>query len=160
VRKDEEKKREQQEVFERHMALAREFDLPIVIHSRGAWRDCLDMAVRAGNQKAVFHWYSGPVEVLKDVLASGFFVSFTPALAYSPEHRQAAVLAPLEKVLIETDTPVAYGQGAERFTSTPQDVWRTLRLLSELKGVAEDQLLEMVNANARQFFNIPEHKST
>jgi TatD DNase family protein len=156
VRKDEAKKREQREVFERHLALAQEFGLPVVIHSRGAWRDCLDLAVRAGNKKAVFHWYSGPVDVLKDVLAAGYLVSFTPALGYSPEHRKAAELAPLERVLIETDTPVAYAQGSggDKIASSPKDVWRTLKLLSGLKGLAEEQVLQTVNANARRFFNI------
>jgi TatD DNase family protein len=156
VRKDEEKKREQREVFDQHLALAREFVLPIVIHSRGAWRECLEQTVRAGNTKAVFHWYSGPLDVLQDILAAGFFVSFTPALGYSPEHRKAAELAPLDRVLIETDTPVAYaqGQGADKVASTPKDVWRTLKLLGELRGVPEGDLLQTVNANARRFFNI------
>jgi len=181
VRKDDEKKREQQEVFDRHLALAREFDLPVVIHSRGAWRDCLDLAVRAGIKKAEFHWYSGPLDVLKDILDAGFLVSFTPALGYSPEHRKAAELAPLEKVLIETDTPVAFPvpqgaqgtghkaqeeaqacapgarcpvPGAPRVPSTPKDVWRTLKLLSELRGVPEDEVLRTVNANAKRFFGI------
>ena len=156
VRKDEVKKREQQAVFDRHLALAREFGLPIVIHSRGAWRECLDLTVRAKIEKAEFHWYSGPEDVLKDILEAGFFVSFTPALSYSPEHRKAAELAPLERVLIETDTPVPYAQvqGGEKIASTPKDVWRTLKLLSELKGMPEDQLLDTVNANARRFFGI------
>ena len=156
VRKDEGKKREQQQVFDRHLALAKEHGLPVVIHSRGAWRECLDLTIRAGIKKAVFHWYSGPIDILKDVLDAGFLVSFTPALAYSPEHRKAAELAPVDRILIETDTPVAYAvaQGGDKIASTPKDVWRTLKLLSELKGMPEDQLLQLVNASARKFFGI------
>jgi TatD DNase family protein len=156
VRKDEEKKRDQREVFGQHLALAKEFDLPVVVHSRGAWRECLEQTTQSGVTRAEFHWYSGPLDVLKQILDAGFFVSFTPALAYSPEHRRAAELAPVDMVLIETDTPVAYAQGssAEKTPSTPKDVWRTLKLLSELKGVPEEQLLQTVNANARRFFDI------
>jgi TatD DNase family protein len=156
VRKDDEKKREQREVFDRHLALAKEFDLPVVIHSRGAWRECLEQTISSGVRRAEFHWYSGPVDVLKDLLDAGFLVSFTPALAYSPEHRKAAELAPPDRILIETDTPVAYAQvqGGDKIASTPKDVWRTLKLLSELKAVPEDELLQTVNANAKRFFDI------
>ena len=183
ARKDEAKKREQREVFDRHLSLAREAGLPIVIHSRGAWRDCFDMAKSAGINKAEFHWYSGPVEVLKDILDAGFYISCTPSLAYSLEARRAVVAAPLERILVETDTPVAYkvetpdtghktpessGKAIglvgcqvsgvrcpdQKIPSVPKDVWRTLKLLSEIKGRPEDDVLAIVNANARSFFNI------
>ncbi|NTV28618.1 MAG: TatD family hydrolase [Candidatus Omnitrophica bacterium] len=185
VRKDEARKREQREVFDRHLALAREFDLPVVIHSRGAWRDCLDMLLASGVRRADFHWYSGPEDVLREILDGGFMISATPSLSYSPEARRAAVYAPLERILVETDTPVAYawpdrpasavqpgpvlgadigtalavaaGRPADpsgRIPSVPSDVWRTLALLAELKGLPIEETLSAVNANARRMFRI------
>ncbi|MBF0486377.1 MAG: TatD family hydrolase [Candidatus Omnitrophica bacterium] len=155
VKNSDEKKNEQRKVFARHLELAREFNLPVVIHSRGAWRECLDMTVNAGVIKANFHWYSGPVDVLGDILDAGFVVSFSPALEYSPESRQAAEFSPLDKILIETDTPVRISvAGGERIPSTPKHVWRTLRALCALKGIGEEQALFTVNQNARAFFGI------
>ncbi len=174
VRKDEARKREQREVFERHLALAREFDLPAVLHSRGAWRDCLDVLRASGVTRANFHWYSGPADVLRDLLDSGFMISCTPSLAYSSEARQAVIYAPLDRILVETDTPVGYpppapdaGIGpagtagareplpfAAKVPSAPKDVWRTLSLLSALKAAPEDAVLEQVNTNARRFFGL------
>jgi TatD DNase family protein len=148
VRQDDAKKNEQRVVFQRHLDLAREFDLPIVVHCRGAWRESLGMIKAAHVKKAVFHWYSGPVDVLKDILDAGFLISGSLALEYSPEARQAVEYAQIDRILVETDTPV---RGA-----TPKDVWRSFKALCQIKGIDEDKALAVVNANARAFFNIEE----
>ncbi len=146
VRKDDALKNEQRMVFQRHLDLAREFDLPIVIHCRGAWRECLAMTISSGVKKAVFHWYSGPVDVLKDILDAGFLISASVALEYSPELRRAVEYVSIDRILVETDTPVRGW--------TPKDVWRTFKALCAIKGLDEEKALAQVNANARAFFNI------
>ena len=73
-----------------------------MIHSRGVWRECLETTQSAGVRKAVFHWYSGPVDVLNDIVKQGYFVSTTPSVAYSPQSREAIASAPIEQTLIET----------------------------------------------------------
>jgi len=157
VRKNDEMKELQKDVFSRQLALAKEFDLPVIIHSRGAWQVCLEMVRDAGIRRGVFHWYSGPVEILDKILSLGFFVSATPSLAYSPQAREAMTHAPLEKILIETDTPVYYknAQTQEGFAARPKDVFRTLELLAGVKKIAPDELVKIVNANARQLFKSP-----
>ncbi len=155
AKKDEAKKAEQRQLFRRQLELAREFDLPVVIHSRGAWRDCLTMTRDAGVKKAVFHWYSGPVDVLNDIVASGYMVSTTPSLAYSPPSREAISQAPIEHTMIETDCPVYYQEGEDgRFQATPKDVARTLKAYVALKNVDESKALAVFNENARRFFGI------
>ena len=157
VRKDDTKKDEQRAVFGRHLELAREFNLPVIVHCRGAWREALDMVKAAGISAADFHWYSGPEDVLKDILDAGFVISCSPALEYSAEVRKAALYAPLESILVETDTPVMIpGPARERVPSTPKDVWRTLRALAALKGVDEAVALKGANALARSFFHLPD----
>ncbi|HSV43979.1 MAG TPA: TatD family hydrolase [Candidatus Bathyarchaeia archaeon] len=108
VRKDEGKKQEQRVVFRRLLELARRANLPALIHTRGAWREAVDIARDVGIAKAVFHWYSGPVDVLADILKAGYFISASPSVAYSPEARKALEIAPVEQTLIETDSPVYY----------------------------------------------------
>jgi TatD DNase family protein len=100
--------------------------------------------------KAVFHWYSGALDILDRILADGFWVSATPALTYSPPHRAAITRAPLERILIETDSPVKYGDKV----SEPADLRVTLRELSLLKNVSEDELALITTENARRFFDI------
>lgn len=154
VRKDEEKKKEQRDVFQKQIVLSKEFDLPIIIHSRGAWRDCLNMVKDAGVRKALFHWYSGPVDILTEILAEGYYVSASPSLAFSPQSREAIVHVPLDRLLIETDSPVFYQFAEKGFQATPKDVFRTLTAYCELKGGEEPAILSQLNRNAGEFFGI------
>ena len=153
VRTDAGKKDEQRAVFRRHLDLALEFNLPVIVHSRGAWQECLDMVKAAGVVRADFHWYSGPEDVLKGILDAGFVMSCSPAIEYSAEVRRAALYAPLERILLETDTPVKIpGPSRARVLSTPKDVWRPLRALAALKGVDESRVLTATSTLARAFF--------
>jgi TatD DNase family protein len=154
VRKDKEKHQQQREAFRKYLELARELDLPVVIHSRGTWKECLETTQGIGIQRAVFHWYSGPVDVLKKILEAGYYVSTTPSLAYSPQSREAIGYAPIEQTLIETDCPVSYKDGETAFQAEPKDVFRTLKIYSEFKKVAEEKAAEILNGNARRLFGI------
>ena len=152
VRKDLVERQKQKDSFAFHLDLAREFDLPIVIHSRGAWRDCLSMSLAAGVKRALFHWYSGPVDILGQIIDAGFYVSTSPSVAYSPESRQAMTHAPLERILVETDSPVHYKDGESFFMAEPKDVIRTWKALAQLKNLNEQEVLAAVNTNAKRFF--------
>jgi len=156
VRKDKEKKDEQRDVFRRQLALAREFGLPAIIHTRGTWRECFEITKESGVDRAVFHWYSGPLDVLDDILGRGYFVSASPSLAYSPQSREAISHAPLEQTLIETDSPVfyRYRETEGGFTAGPKDVFRTLEAYAQLKAMDRDKALAIFNANARKIFGL------
>ncbi len=143
---DDKKKQEQRDVFRRQLLLAKEFDLPVVVHARSAFREALDMTIASGVGKVDFHWYTGPVDMLKETLDAGFMVSVSPALEYSPEAQAVARYAPLERLLIETDTPVRGW--------TPKDVWRTLDALALIKGMPREDVLNVVNLNAKNLFGL------
>jgi TatD DNase family protein len=154
VRKDEAERQKQKVNFAFHLNLAREFDLPIIIHSRGAWQDCLSMAVGSGVKRALFHWYSGPVDIMDQILEAGFYVSTSPSVAYSPESRRAMAHAPIGRILVETDSPVNYRDGETSFLAEPKDVVRTWKALAELKNIDGQTALATVNDNAKAFFRI------
>lgn len=154
ARKDDEEKQKQRDCFEKHLALAKEFSLPIIIHSRGAWKDCLEMTKSFGIQRALFHWYSGPVNILEEILKEGYWVSCSPSLAYSPQSREAMVHAPMERTLIETDSPVFYNHPDGGFQAEPKDVYKTLKAYVELKNINPQEALERLTYNAKDFFKI------
>jgi TatD DNase family protein len=154
VRKDLDERQKQKDSFNFHLSLAREFDLPIVIHSRGAWRDCLSMTQAFGVKRALFHWYSGPVDILDQIIDAGFYVSTSPSVGYSPESRKAMAHAPMDRILIETDSPVRYKEGEDFYMSEPKDVIRTWKALAQLKDLNEQEVLTAVNTNAKKFFGI------
>jgi TatD DNase family protein len=142
----------QQELFGRLLEMAAEWDKPVVVHCRFSHPRAHAMVRAAGIRRAVFHWYSGPLEVLDALLADGYFISTTPALAYSPPHRAAALRAPLDRILVETDTPVSY-QGRP---SRPADLRQTVEQLSGLRQATFAQIARSTAENARRFYDLPQ----
>jgi TatD DNase family protein len=150
-----EKKQQQADIFKRQLLIAKKNDLPVSIHSRGAWKECVNICSESEIEKAVFHWYSGPIDILRLALDKGYFVSFTPALEYSLQHQEVAKFAPLDKIMLETDSPVKFSAGSIKENSQPVDVLRSLKYLSEIKLISEEKLAERVFENSVKFFNLP-----
>ncbi len=144
------KKELQWEVLERILPLALKWNKPVILHCRYSHKRTYEMVVERGIRRAVFHWYSGPLDLLDRILESGYFISATPALAYSPFHQEAIKKTPLERILLETDTPVLY-QGKE---SRPKDVRISLEQVSRLKGLDSIRVANQTTINATQLFQI------
>ena len=143
----------QKRVLNEILEMATAHKKPALIHSRYAWRDALDLVAEAQLEKAVFHWYTGTSSVLRDIASLGYFISATPAVEYHDEHRRAVKEIPLERLLLETDSPVVYRRGSEfEYESSPADVIRSLRGAAGLKGVSEAEIAEVTTANALRFF--------
>jgi len=148
--KSEEVRERQREIYVRQLGIAVEHGKPASVHGRGAWEDALALAREHGPDRIIFHWFSGPLNVLRGVLDSGYLISATPAAEFSRDHRAALAEAPLESIVIETDSPVSYhGKRAE-----PADILLTLRSLADLKGIPEEEVAEVTTRNAERFFGL------
>ncbi len=149
------KKELQWKVFERLLDIASESNKPVIIHSRYSHQRAFESVKQKKIKQVVFHWYSGPVDLLDEILSMGYFISATPALVYSPLHQEAIKRAPLDKILLETDTPVSY-QGKE---SRPKDVYVTLGEVARPKRIEPYRVAIQTTANASQFFQISFHRN-
>jgi TatD DNase family protein len=108
-----------------------------------------------GVKRAVFHWYTGPLNVLRDILAQGYSVSATLAADYHEEHRRAIREAPLGRLLLETDSPVVYRAGTEfEHKSEPADVIRTLNAVAKLKDIEPGIVADKTTENALRLYGI------
>jgi len=150
ARKNKEVRETQREIYVKQLKMAKERDKPASVHGRGSWRDALDLAAANGPSRVVFHWYSGPLDVLEELLDAGYFISATPAAAFSRDHRAALSRAPIERIVIETDSPVSY----QDRPSEPADLLRTLRALAKLKGIPEEEVAERTTRNAENIFRV------
>jgi TatD DNase family protein len=144
------KKELQWRVFADLLHIALESNKPVIIHCRYSHHRAFEMVKEKKIERAVFHWYSGPIDLLDEILSMGYFISATPALTYSPPHQEAIKKAPLERILLETDTPVVY-QGRE---SRPEEVRVTLTEVACLKGLEPSIVAEQTTENASRFFRI------
>lgn len=154
ARRDESVRKLQENVFERLLALAKKWDRPVVIHSRGAHKECFERASEAGIRKAVFHWYSGPDDILDSILKAGYLVSAAPSLEYSAQHQRAIRKAPLQQILLETDSPVFFKPQSGKYRSEPKDLSRSLKETARIKGLSEDEVARNTTYNALTFFNL------
>lgn len=146
-------KERQKEVLKRLLTIAMKHKKPASIHSRYAWKDCLDLVKESGIDKAVFHWFTGFSSVLREILETGYYISATPAAEYHEEHRRAIKETPLEKLLLETDCPVFYGRES-RYRSQPSDVLKSLRAVAAIKGANEAIIAEQTTQNATRLFSL------
>jgi TatD DNase family protein len=142
------KKPLQWDVFSRVLNFAVNQKKPVIVHSRFSYQRSFQMVSAAGVERAVFHWYSGPLDILEEIIHKGYYISATPALAYSRFHQAAVKKAPLERILVETDSPVAY-QGKK---SEPVNLIDTLKSLSLLKGMPVQKVADITTENAGRFF--------
>jgi TatD DNase family protein len=140
----------QEEVLRGLLTIARRENKPVLLHARRAWAEALGMLKKQGIERAIFHWYSGPPDILQQVIAQGYWVSATPAAAYSERHRLAIQAAPLDQLVLETDAPEIY-RGAR---SEPRDLLKTLQAVSELKGQTPEEIARQTYRNSMAFFRL------
>ena len=150
VRENPEMMAKQRSLFRTFLKIAKRHDKPVIIHSRGAWNDCLNLVIEEDVKDAVFHWFTGPDNTLQRLLDHGYYVSATPAAEYSREHRRVIQKTPIENLLLETDSPVNY----RGFEAEPADIIRSLHAVAKLKGISIEAVAEETSENASSLFNI------
>jgi TatD DNase family protein len=151
----------QQLAFSELLRIAVKHNKIALVHSRYSWKDCYTLVEEAGVEKAVFHWYTGPSSVLRDILSHGYYISVTPAVEYHSEHRRAARETPLDRILLETDSPVTYGRGrVGEFQARPIDVNRSLKETATLKEISVSELAEITTSNVVKLFELSLNNET
>ncbi len=146
-------KEEQKRILRALLAIAVKYDKPVSLHSRYAWKDCLDIVRQAGIEKAIFHWFTGFSSVLREIIDCGYYISCTPAAEYHEEHRRAIKEAPLGQLLLETDAPVYYGR-EQKYRSEPADTVRSLKALAAIKNIEIQEAAYLTTLNADRILKL------
>ena len=152
----------QQEYFDRHLRLAQERDLPVVIHMRDCPHDVLAMlreARQRGLLRGVMHSFAGDAETARECLDLGLHVSFAGMVTFKKSQalRDVARTVPADRILIETDSP--YLSPHPRRGHQPNEpafLLHTAACLAEVRGVAPAQFADLTTANATRLFRFPE----
>lgn len=148
---------QQRAVFVKHLALAREFDLPAVIHARDACDDILDVLASEGSgMVGVMHSFMGSAGQARRVVALGYYVSISGPVTYKNAHtvREAAAVVPLDRLLIETDSPYLPPHPHRGKRNEPAYVSLTAAALASVKGLSAEELAQATTENARRLFGI------
>ena len=146
----------QKECFSAQLKLAEELDKPVIIHDRDAHADCFAMAAAFPRVRGVFHCYSGSAEMAKELLKRGWYLGFDGPLTYKNARKtvEAAELCPLDRLLIETDSPYMSPVPKRGERNDSRNLIHILAKLAELKGVSVEEMERITEENARRLFGI------
>ncbi len=146
----------QQDVFAAQVALAVERNLPVVIHSRLAMADTVDVLKSAGQGRVrgVIHCFTGSAADARLALELDFYVSFAGILTFprAGELREAAALVPVDRMLVETDAPFLAPVPHRGKRNEPAWVTQTLATLASVKGLSVAAAADAVRENAGRLF--------
>jgi TatD DNase family protein len=148
----------QEQGFRSHIAAARETSLPLVIHAREADADVaniLEEEMKKGAFKPLLHCFTSSMELAQRGLAIGAYVSFSGILTYkSAENlRTAAAEVPMDRLLVETDSPYLAPVPFRGKSNEPAFVVKTLEQLAAVKGVSADTMAKATNDNFFRLFS-------
>jgi TatD DNase family protein len=149
----------QREVFCRHLQLAREYNLPCIIHVRDSHDDVIELLqVHGQGLRGVFHCFSGNVAQAEECLSfSGFMLSFAgPLTREGNELPAVARMAPLDRILVETDSPYLVPKPLKARRNEPLFVTHIAKKLAELRGMAFEDIARITTANAVHLFGLGE----
>jgi TatD DNase family protein len=145
----------QRNVFIFQLELASELKRPIVIHSRDAIDDTLAILRGFPDLRAVFHCFTGSVDEARKILDAGCLLGFTGAVTYkrSDEIRAAAAMAPLDRILVETDAPYLSPEPVRKQkTNEPAFVMHVAAVVAAVKKLGVEELDRITTDNANRFY--------
>lgn len=150
---------EQRKCFKEHLRLAKELNLPVVIHSREASQETFDIIQEAqdGTLRGVMHCYSGSVEMAEEYINKlGFYISIGGPVTFKNARivKEVAQFVPLDKLLIETDCPYLTPEPYRGKRNEPMYVKYTAAEIAKLRGITVEELAEATSRNARELFKI------
>jgi TatD DNase family protein len=148
----------QREVFAAQIALARARNLALVIHTREAWDDTFDILAAVGvPERTVFHCFTGGPDEAKRCLGIGAWVSFSGIVSFknATDVREAAALCPLERMLVETDSPYLAPVPHRGQPNRPAWVPVVGAAVAAAKGMAVEEVAEATWANTAAVFRLP-----
>ncbi len=152
--------REQERLFAQQLKIARELNLPVIVHSREAFEETMAVLEQFGGgvKKVVFHCFGGSAEQAKIILEYGFYISFTGVVTFKNAEsiREAAKVVPPERLMVETDCPYMSPEPLRnQKTNEPSLMIHTVKALAELKGVDLDDFAKSITATSKEFFGLP-----
>ncbi len=146
----EEIKEEQKKIFEEIILVAKSLDKPIVIHSRGAELECIELLEKHKMTKVLMHCFGGKKSLIRRATDNGWFFS-VPAVITRLHHFQTLVeLVPMEQLLTETDAPYLAPVAGER--SEPKDVLSTINEIAKIKNLGKEEVANQIWKNAEKLF--------
>lgn len=145
----------QLKLFEEQLILAKELDLPVIVHSRDACEDTLNM-LKKHRPKGVVHCFSGSAETAKEIIKLGMYIGFTGVLTFKNAKKALKALeeVPLDKLLLETDCPYMAPVPFRGKRCDSSMIAYTAAAAAEIKGIDTQEIIDITCENGKRFYGI------
>jgi TatD DNase family protein len=153
---DEPEREIQKEWFKKQLLLAKKLNMPYIVHDRDAHADVLEIIKESGYTNGVMHCFSGSAEMAKEVIKMGMYVSLSGTVTFknAKKAQEVASVVPLDKLLIETDSPYLTPEPFRGKRNNSALVKYTAEKIAEIRGLSFKDLARITMENGKRFYNI------
>ena len=146
----------QQKAFRMQMQLAKELNMPVIVHERNAHDDGMRIVKEFKGVTGVFHCYSGSAEMARQLVDLGWYIGFTGVLTFKNARKavETAESIPLERIVLETDCPFMAPEPFRGKRNDPGYLYRMAERLAEIRNIPVEQVWEITTANAKNLYRM------
>jgi TatD DNase family protein len=148
----------QRECFAAHIGLARELKLPLIIHDRDAHKDVIDIikSENAGFTGGVFHCFPGSIEMAREVLDAGFYISLGGTVTFKNARKpiEVAKYIPIDRLLVETDSPYMTPVPHRGKRNDSGYLPLIVQKIAEIRNMKVEQITQVTTENTCRLFNL------
>ena len=147
----------QQKAFRMQMELAKELDLPVIVHERDAHEDGMAIVKEFPTVKGVFHCYSGSAEMARQLVELGWYIGFTGVLTFKNARKaiETAASIPLDRIVLETDCPYMAPEPFRGKRNDPGYLYRMAEKLAEIRNLPVEEIHRITTENGKRLYRIP-----
>ncbi len=147
--KTKEERERQTAAFKKVIELAKDLNKPLIVHARLAEAEVLKLV--KGVDTVIYHCYSGSVEIMREIVDMGYYISLATLVCFSEHHQTLAEAVPLENLLLETDSPFL---SPRKGRNEPAFIADSVPIIAQLKDMEPAEIAKSTTENARRAFNI------
>ena len=142
--------------FRMQMELARELNLPAIVHERDAHEDGMAVVREFSDVTGVFHCYSGSAEMARQLVDKGWYIGFTGVLTFKNARKavEVAQSIPLERIVLETDCPYMSPEPFRGKRNDPSKLYRMAEKLAEIRGLSVEEIHRITTENGKRLYRI------
>ena len=142
--------------FRAQMALAKELNLPVIVHEREAHEDGMKVVDEFPEVTGVFHCYSGSAEMAKELVKRGWYIGFTGVLTFKNARKavEVAKAIPLDRIVLETDCPYMSPEPFRGKRNDPGKLYRMAEKLAEIRGLTVEEIHAITIENGKRLYRI------
>ena len=146
----------QLKAFRMQMELARELNLPVIVHERDAHEDGMQVVRDFPDVTGVFHCYSGSAEMARQLVDRGWYIGFTGVLTFKNARKAIEVASsiPLDRIVIETDCPYMAPDPFRGKRNDPGKIYRMAEKLAEIRGISVEEAQAVTMQNGKNLYRI------